>query len=183
MTPRSSSKPEPQSTKAVPGKQPRAKANTVSRTTGAARPSPNSVTVRSFVPSRGTATLEYEHQQVKYTRERTPEQVFAIADYLRARRGFSSDQEMAELLGVHRTRLIAWKQGTDLPNARNAQLLSYLAVVVQELEEFLDPDVIPDWLVTEQYTLGGRTPLHALRDGQLAQVLQTANAAEHGAFV
>jgi hypothetical protein len=141
------------------------------------------VSVHKFEPDRGVAVLEFNSERVRYTRERTAEQVYAIADYLRARRGFSSDQEMAEVLGVHRTRLIAWKQGTELPNAVNSQLLSHLAVVVQELEEFLDPDVIPDWLLTEQYTLAGRTPVDALRAGQLAEVLQTANATEHGAYI
>lgn len=58
-----------------------------------------------------------------------------------------------------------------------------LAVVVQELESFLDPEVIPDWLITEQYTLGGRTPVQALRDGDLAEVLQVVNATEHGAYL
>ena len=57
-----------------------------------------------------------------------------------------------------------------------------LAVLVRELENFLDPDVIPDWLLTEQHTLGGRTPLEALRNGDLAEVLQAANATEHGAY-
>jgi DNA-binding transcriptional regulator YiaG len=120
------------------------------------------VIVREFQPERGVAVLEFNRQRVRYTREKTAEQVYAMADYLRARRGFSTDQQMAEVLGVHRSRLIAWKQGTELPNAANSQLLSHLAVVVQELEEFLDPDVIPDWLLTEQYTLAGRTPVDAL---------------------
>lgn len=140
------------------------------------------VVVRDFQPERGVAVLEFNRKRVRYTREKTAEQVIAMADYLRARRGFSSDLEMAELLGVHRSRLIAWKQGADVPNPQNRQLLSHLAVVVQELTEFLHPDVIPDWLVTEQHTLGGRTPVQALREGSLADVLQAANATEHGAF-
>lgn len=143
----------------------------------------DTVHVRDFQPERGIAVLEFQRQRVRYTREKTAEQMYAMADYLRARRGFATDQEMAEILGVHRTRLIAWKQGMDAPNARNAQLLSHLAVVVRELEEFLDPDVIPDWLLTEQYTLGNRTPVEALREGHLAEVLQAANATEHGAYI
>jgi hypothetical protein len=59
----------------------------------------------------------------------------------------------------------------------------HLAIVVEELDNFLDPDVISDWLLTEQLTLGGRTPMQALRDGDLAQVLQLVNATEHGAYI
>lgn len=141
------------------------------------------VVVRSFEANRGIVVLEVKGRHERYTHEKSPSHIVAMADYLRARRGFSSDQEMAEILQVHRTRLAAWKQGTEVPNTQNAQLLSYLAVVVNELEEFLDSDVIPDWLVTEQFSLGGETPVRALREGQLAEVLHAANATEHGSFV
>jgi hypothetical protein len=58
-----------------------------------------------------------------------------------------------------------------------------LATVMRELEQFLDADVISDWLITEQYTLGGRNPVQALREGHLAEVLQAVNATEHGAYI
>jgi DNA-binding transcriptional regulator YiaG len=137
--------------------------------------------IRSFDPER-TVVIEFQRQRVRYTRERTPAQVVAMADYLRARRAFASDQEMAEALNVHRTRLAAWKQGAEVPNPENAHLLAHLAVVVMELAEFLDTDVIGDWLLTEQGALGDRTPIQALREGRLADVLQAANATEHGAY-
>lgn len=127
--------------------------------------------------------VETNRERVRYTREMTAEQVMVMADYLRARRGFSTDEDLAEVLGVHRNVFVSWAKGTELPDASNSLVLSYLAVVVQELEEFLDPDVIPDWLLTEQFTLGGRTPVEALRDGHLAEVLHTANATEHGAYI
>ncbi len=139
-------------------------------------------TLRAFQPDRGIAVIEYGRERQRFTRERTPEQVIAMADYHRARHGFASDQELAGVLGVHRTRLAAWKQGSEVPRPENSQLLSHLAVVVQELERFLDPEVIGDWLLGEQLALGGRTPVEALRDGRLAEVLQLANATEHGAY-
>lgn len=105
------------------------------------------------------------------------------SDYLRARRGFASDQEMAAALGIQLATLVAWRQGSDAPDPQTAELLSRLALVVGELRVFLDPDVISDWLLTEQSTLGGRTPMRALEDGMLADVLDTANAAEHGAYI
>jgi small subunit ribosomal protein S14 len=114
---------------------------------------------------------------------RSPEQLAGMADYHRARRGFANDTELAEVLGVHRTRLAEWKRGTVAPNTENARVLSHLSVVVRELEEFLDPEVISDWLSTEQITLGGHTPAEALRKGRLAEVLFAANATEHGAYV
>lgn len=107
----------------------------------------------------------------------------AMANYRWARRGFSTEEEMASVMGVLRTRLSAWSQGADAPDPRNAKLLSDLAVLVQELAEFLDCDVIPDWLSAHQHGLGGWTPVDALRAGHLADVLQLVNATEHGAYV
>ena len=112
----------------------------------------------------------------------TPEKLATIADYQRARRGFATDASLAEVLGVHRTRLAAWKRGIETPTPENARLLSHVAVTVTELGEFLDPEVIHDWLLTEQITLGGRTPAESLREGRLAEVLYAANASEHGAY-
>jgi transcriptional regulator with XRE-family HTH domain len=110
-------------------------------------------------------------------------QLAAMGDYYRARRGFASDVDLAEVIGVHRSRVADWKNGIAAPSPENARLLSHLAVVVTELESFLDPDVIPDWLATEQHALGGCTPVEALREGRLADVLYAANATEHGAYV
>lgn len=139
--------------------------------------------IYAFQPEMGVVVIESNSQRVRYTREKTTEQVVTMADFLRARRGFSTDQEMAEVLGVGLDQLLAWNHGVVVPDPANSQLLSHLAIVVQELEAFLDPDVIPDWLLTEQYTLAGRTPVEALRGGQLAEVLQMANATEHGAYI
>ncbi|HEX7242406.1 MAG TPA: Rv2175c family DNA-binding protein [Longimicrobiaceae bacterium] len=136
-----------------------------------------------FSPDAASVTIRYQAGTGRYLREKSPEQMVTMGDYHRARRGFSSDQEMAEILGVHRTRLAAWKQGSALPGPENAQLLSHVAVVVEMLDRFLDPDVIADWLLTEQFSLGGRTPVDALRAGRLAEVLQAVNAMEHGAYV
>jgi large subunit ribosomal protein L16 len=113
----------------------------------------------------------------------SPAQLATMADYHRARRGFPNDAELAEVLGVHRSRLAAWKDGLVVPTTVNARLLSHLAVTVGELEEFLDRDVIPDWFASEQHTLDGRTPAEALREGHLAEVLFAANATEHGAYI
>ena len=105
-----------------------------------------------------------------------------MADYLRARRGFASDGELATCWACtgRSSRMEAGARGAQRGNAR---ALSHLAVVVGTLGEFLDPDVIADWLLTEQHTLSGRTPAEALRDGGLAEVLYAANATEHGAYV
>lgn len=131
---------------------------------------------------RGRAVLQVGGQRERFVAERDPLEQIVIGDYLRARQGFVSDVEMAEVLGVHRTRLAAWKVG-QLPDAVNTQLLAAVAVTVHALVQFLDPEVVADWLTTEAEELGGVAPVEALRQGHLADVLQLANATEHGAYL
>lgn len=131
---------------------------------------------------RGRAVLEVGGYRERFVAERDPLEQIVIGDYLRARQGFASDVEMAEVLGVHRTRVAAWKVG-QLPDAVNTQLLAAVAVTVHALVQFLDPEVIADWLTTEAAELGGVTPVEALSQGHLAEVLQLANATEHGAYL
>lgn len=99
---------------------------------------------------------------------------------LRGANGFASDSEMADVLGVHRTRIAARKTGRT-PDAQNSELLSAVAITADALLSFLDPEVVPDWLTTEQFELHSG-PIEALREGRLAEVLQTANATEQGAY-
>ena len=111
-----------------------------------------------------------------------PEQYTVMGDYYRARRGFASDSQLAQALGVHRSRVSGWKSG-DLPDRENARLLAGLGIVVDALLDFMDPDVVPDWLETGQYEARGRAPLDLLREGRLSEVLQLVNATETDAYV
>jgi len=106
-----------------------------------------------------------------------------ISHLLRARDAFRSDLEMAETLGIDRTRLIAWKRGSSHPRQEQVRFLADVAAAVDTLLRFLHPTVIADWLATPQFQLGDRTPVEALREGRLADVLQAANATEHGAYI
>jgi transcriptional regulator with XRE-family HTH domain len=111
-----------------------------------------------------------------------PEQHIVLGDYYRARRAFDSDAQLARVLGVHRSRISAWKKG-KLPDREHARLLATLGIVVNELAEFMDSEVICDWLTAPQIEIGGREPADLLREGSLIEVLQLANATEYGAYV
>jgi hypothetical protein len=126
--------------------------------------------------------LQIGSRRERFSQVLAPEQHIVVGDYHRARRGFASDTEMAGVIGVHRTRIAAWKTG-QLPDPENAQLLAAVATTVDDLLRFLDPEVVPDWLTAPQFELGNAAPMEALRTGRLAEVLLAANATEHGAYV
>lgn len=111
-----------------------------------------------------------------------PEQHMVIGDYYRARQGFPSDAELARVIGVHRSRVTAWKNG-EMPDPENARLLAALAYVVSDLLRFMMPEVVPSWLRAPKIDSQHRTPIELLREGDLTEVLQLANATEYGAYV
>lgn len=139
-------------------------------------------TVLRYSRKDGFVVLQVGSRKERFTQPLSPDQHMVVGDYHRARRGFASDSQMAEALGVHRTRIAAWKSG-QTPDAENAKLLSALAITVDELLRFLDPEVVPDWLTTEQFELQDQTPMDALREGHLADVLHAVNATEQSAYV
>lgn len=106
-----------------------------------------------------------------------------LSYYVRARQAFSSDAQMAEMLGLDRTRLIAWKKGTSAPRHEHVRYLADVATTVDALLRFLHPSVVAGWLVSPQFDLRDRTPVEMLRDGRLPDVLLSVNAMEHGAYI
>ena len=139
--------------------------------------------IREFDEVRGRVRIEHDHRVDMYVRERRPEETTILADYIRAREAFSSDRLLAQSLGVSLSRLAAWKGAQGVPTTDEARMLAHLAIVVRELANALHPDSFYGWLITEQFTLDMRTPLDALREGHLADVLQAVNAAEHLAYI
>jgi transcriptional regulator with XRE-family HTH domain len=101
--------------------------------------------------------------------------------YTVARRAFVSDAEMAESLGVHRSQIARWKQGTP-PDPKNAERLLGLDVVVSLLEGFLEAESIPKWLRGTNAHLSHRRPLDVLREGRLSEVIRAIEAERSGAF-
>lgn len=127
----------------------------------------------------GGATFHFGESDVKLSSD----WLILVSHYLRARLAFQSDLEMARKLGLDRTRLIAWKKGLSAPRQEHVRFLADVATTVDALRRFLHPSVITGWLTAPKFEMGGRTPVEMLREGRLPEVLQSANATEHGAYV
>lgn len=139
----------------------------------------------SFDLKNGAATLHFSRSASAPSAdyEVSAEWLIFLSHYLRARRAFSSDVQMAEALGLDRTRLIAWKKGSSAPRQEHLQYLANVATTVDALERFLHPSVVGSWLISPQFELEDRTPVEVLREGRLTEVLLSVNATEHGAYV
>lgn len=139
---------------------------------------PADAALLNYEPKQDSASIVFTDRAV----EVTPSRINLLSAYFRARISFDSDSALARALDVDRTRLSAWKKALAEPRRDHLRVLSDIATVSDELRRILHPDVVQDWLTSPQPELDGRTPVEALRDGRLADVLQSANATEHGAF-
>ena len=98
-----------------------------------------------------------------------------------ARRGFASDAELAEALGVSRGNVARWKKG-ERPAPENIQMLLALDLVVTMLSDYLEPSTVPKWLFGINAHLGHARPVDVLRLGRLADVIRAIEADKQGAF-
>lgn len=161
--------PRPARTRITPGK----------RSAAFARPRAGAPWAR-FEVRRGVTTIEAEGGADAL--ELSADQLSLLASYARVRPVLGSDLAVARAIGVERTRLIAWKSGEAQPSREHLRILADLATAVGALSRAVHPSAIQDWLTAPKLPLANLTPLEALREGRLADVLQAADAAEHDAY-
>lgn len=99
-----------------------------------------------------------------------------------ARRAFPSDAAIAEALGVNRSQVRRWRQGSTRPSPENADLLVGLDTIVELLTDTLDPSTIPKWLKGFNAHLGDRRPIDLLRRGNLSDVIGAVEALKSGSY-
>lgn len=103
------------------------------------------------------------------------------ARYASVRRAFPSDAALADLLGVHRSRVSRWKRGAT-PDPEHAQQLLGLDMAISLLGGFLEPESIPEWLLGVNTHLGHRRPVDVILDGELSAVVAAIEAEKSGAY-
>jgi transcriptional regulator with XRE-family HTH domain len=97
-----------------------------------------------------------------------------------ARRVFTSDAEVARALGVNPAQVARWRRG-QAPADENADRLAGLDAAIEMLDGYLPPSRIPKWLAGPNAALGDRSPLAALRAGDLPGVIAAVRVLKSGA--
>jgi transcriptional regulator with XRE-family HTH domain len=98
-----------------------------------------------------------------------------------ARRVFESDAQVARALGVNPAQVSRWRHG-QAPDPLNRDRLTALDGVIEMLSDYLTPGRIRKWLGGANANLGDRTPLQALRQGNLPGVLAAVHVLKSGAY-
>lgn len=97
-----------------------------------------------------------------------------------ARRVFTSDAQVARALGVNPAQVTRWRRGQE-PDEENADRLAGLDAVIEMLDGYLSPTRVPKWLSGPNANLGDRSPLAALRAGDLPSVIAAVRVLKSGA--
>lgn len=92
-----------------------------------------------------------------------------------------SDRAMAEILGVSQSQVSRWRSG-QRPGRDNADRLAGLALVVEMLLRWLEPDIVEEWLTGPNAHLDGATPAYHIQQSQVAEVVGALEAMKAGVF-
>ena len=97
------------------------------------------------------------------------------------RTALPSDRAIAHVLGVSASQVSRWRHG-QRPDRDNADRLAGLALLVEMLLRWLDPDIVDDWLTGANAHLDGVSPAYHIQQGQLAEVVGALEAMKAGVF-
>lgn len=102
-------------------------------------------------------------QSLVYTR--------VVAD---ARRGLTVS-EIGGVTGVSERAVQNWAAGKSRPEGESRERLLELKYVIEGLADVYEDEGIEIWLHSRQRSLGGRSPLELLKDGQFTEVLDAVD--------
>ena len=91
--------------------------------------------------------------------------------------------EVANLLGTRPETVSRWNQGRAYPHASTEKTLLELEYIVDQLNDFYDPNEARQWIFSPQKLLKGESPAALIRNGQIDEVLRLVNQLRDGAYL
>jgi uncharacterized protein (DUF2384 family) len=97
------------------------------------------------------------------------------------RHDFKSGAAVADLLGVSRSRVTRWLQGSGIDPV-NAERVDLLELVWANLLRLYEPEAAREWLLGVNPQLGDRRPIDLVRSGHAEQLMQAIRAERADSF-
>lgn len=97
------------------------------------------------------------------------------------REALGSDRAVATIMGVSPSQVSRWRRG-QTPDLDNADKLAGLALVVEMLGRWLEPEAMGGWLMGPHAHLGDRSPAYLIGQGTIADVIGAIEAEKAGVF-
>src|SRR5712691_5616784 len=97
------------------------------------------------------------------------------------RADFRSAAQLADLLGVNRSRVTRWLRGAGI-DPLNAERVDLLELVWSSLLRLYDPDTAWAWLFGLNPQLGDRRPIDLVRTGRTEELMRAIRAERADSF-
>jgi hypothetical protein len=97
------------------------------------------------------------------------------------RQALGSDRAVAYTLGISASQVSRWRRG-QTPDIDNADKLAGLALIVEMLGRWLQPEALPGWLTGVHAHLDDRSPAYLIGRGRIADVIGAIEAEKAGVF-
>jgi len=97
------------------------------------------------------------------------------------RRDFKSRAAVADLLGVSRSRVTRWLQGSGIDPV-NAERVDLLELVWASLLRLYEPEAAREWLLGVNPHLGDRRPIDLVRAGHAEDLMRAIRAERADSF-
>jgi transcriptional regulator with XRE-family HTH domain len=106
----------------------------------------------------------------------------ALLNHLQiCRQALGSDRAVANTLGISASQVSRWRRG-QTPDIDNADKLAGLALIVEMLGRWLEPEALPGWLMGVHAHLDDRSPAYLIGRGRIADVIGAIEAEKAGVF-
>jgi len=97
------------------------------------------------------------------------------------RRDFKSGAAVADLLGVSRSQVTRWLQGSGI-DPLNAERIDLLELVWANLLRLYEPDAARAWLLGLNPNLGDRWPIDLIQAGRAEELMRAIRAERVDSF-
>lgn len=114
-------------------------------------------------------------------RQETPVHPPAVHHLDTCHGALGSDRAVSAILGVSPSQVSRWRRG-QLPDVDNADRLAGLALVVEMLARWIDPEALGGWLHGIHAHLGDRSPAYLIGQGRVADVIGAIEAEKAGVY-
>src|SRR4051812_30572344 len=94
---------------------------------------------------------------------------------------FRSAAQLADMLGVSRSRVTRWLQGAGI-DPQNAERVDLLELVWSNLLRLYEPDAALSWLFGLNPNLGDRRPIDLIRAGRTEELMRAIRAERSDSF-
>jgi hypothetical protein len=98
-------------------------------------------------------------------------------------KGAMRSADVANILGTRPETVTRWNQGRSYPHAGTEKILLELEFIIDQLNDFYEPNEARLWIFSPQKLLRGASPAELIREGRIDEVRRLVNQIRDAAHI